>query len=145
MSNRGCPIHRTLGERLRAWGVPSDLAGFTDAFGRFREEYNAVRPHAALQYQTPAARFQPSPRAYTALPRAWEYPSGSDVHHVDESGSVAYAGHRWFVSQALTGEPVACTRHHRRVLVTFRNMYVREWHLRSGRSVPLWRRRKAAG
>jgi transposase InsO family protein len=131
-------FHRTLGERLRWWGVPTDLCGFTAAFATFREEYNDVRPHEALAMQPPAARFAVSARAYVRDPPGWEYPPGSDVRRVTHQGMLAYGTNRFFVSQALAGELVACRALKRRVLVMYRQMYVRELHVQSGRSVPLW-------
>lgn len=131
-------FHRTLGERLRWWGVPTDLPAFQRAFHRFCEEYNDVRPHEALEMRPPASRFTASPRAFVPTPAGWEYPSGAEVRAINAKGILAYRGTEFFVSQALAGEAVACTPLKRRVLVTYRDMYVRELHLPSGRSVPLW-------
>jgi hypothetical protein len=132
-------FHRTLGERLRWWGVPTDLPAFCQALATFREEYNDVRPHEALGMQPPASRFVGSARAFVSTPTRWEYPVGSDVRQITANGLLSYAGSRFFVSQALAGEEVACTVLKRRVLVAYRQMYVRELHLPSGRSVPLWK------
>jgi hypothetical protein len=98
-----------------------------------------VRPHEALDMQPPASRFAASDRAFVSTPPRWEYPTGSDVRHVTLNGMVSYGGGQFFVSQALAGEEVACTVLKRRVLVAYREMYVRELHLQSGRSVPLWK------
>jgi transposase InsO family protein len=138
-------FHRTLGERLRWWGVPTDLPGFARAFVVFRTEYNEVRPHEALGQEPPRRHFHPSPRAYVAQPLAWEYPVGSEVRRVDVNGLIKYQGRRFFVSEALTGEHVACTPFEQRILVTYRQMYVRELQLRSGRSRSLLRPVDAAG
>ena len=70
-------FHRTLGERLRWWGVPADFRGFERAFAEFRTEYNEVRPHEALGHQPPVLHFRRSPRAYVAQPPPWEYPAGA--------------------------------------------------------------------
>src|SRR6185436_10172294 len=72
-------FHRTLGERLRWWGVPQDLRGFQQAFAEFRVEYNDIRPHEALGHQPPSLHFRRSGRAYNPAPPPWQYPSGSDV------------------------------------------------------------------
>jgi len=127
-------FHRTLGERLRWWGVPRDLRGFVTALAAFRDEYNEVRPHAALGQQPPARHFQPSARPYQPQPRAWQYPSGSDVHRVDRNAMIHYGGHRFFIGGALIGDEVACIPLAQRVLVVYRHMYVRELHLTSGRT-----------
>jgi transposase InsO family protein len=131
-------FHRTLGERLRWWGVPTDLRGFADALATFRAEYNDVRPHEALAMQPPASRFAPSARAYVPTPSAWAYPAGSHVQRVSGQGMLSYGTDRFFVSEALAGEEVACHPLKRRVLVSYRQMYVRELHPQSGRSRPLW-------
>jgi transposase InsO family protein len=126
-------FHRTLGERLRHWGLPTSLKAYATAFVAFRAEYNDVRPHEALGQQPPARHFRPSSRAYVAHPTPWEYPAGSAVSRVDQNGMISYEGRRFFISEALIEEQVACTRLAHRVLVTFRHMYVRELQLRTGR------------
>jgi transposase InsO family protein len=136
-------FHRTLGERLRWWGLPTDLPGFVAAFANFQAEYNQLRPHAALHLAPPATRFQPSRQPYRPQPPAWQYAVGSDVRPVDQNGMVSYDGRRFFVSEALIGEPVACVRLDTRVLVVYRHMYVREWQLQTGRSQSLLRPRDA--
>jgi transposase InsO family protein len=130
-------FHRTLGERLRWWGVPKDLAGFGRVFRRFRQEYNEVRPHEALAMDPPATRFTPSSRAYRPHPARWEYDTDVEVQCVDQTGSLSWKGHRLFVCAALGGEEVGCVRVGRRVLVRYRHMWVRELHPGTGTSVPL--------
>lgn len=130
-------FHRTLGERLRWWGIPTTLVGFTRAFHEFRTEYNEIRPHEALAMQPPASRFVPSPRAYVDPPARWVYPVGSDVRRVDANGMVSHRGQRLFVSAALAEQEVACCSIGCRIVVAYRHMYVRELHPRTGVSVPL--------
>ena len=130
-------FHRTLAERLRWRGVPSTLPQFARTFRWFRDEYNEVRPHAALAMEPPSARFTASARAYRAVPRPWEYPTGLETRRVQPCGIIHWAGTSHFVSQALRGERVACVVVDDRVLVIYRHMYVRELHPRSRRSIPL--------
>jgi transposase InsO family protein len=130
-------FHRTLGERLRWRGVPTTLGQFVYALRWFREEYNEVRPHAALAMQPPAGRFTPSRRAYQATPPPWQYPSHLETRPVHRNGRIGFGGVHHFVSEALRGEEVACVPLDDRVLVMYRHMFVRELHLRSRRSIPL--------
>jgi len=130
-------FHRTLGERLRWRGVPTTLGQFARALRWFREEYNEVRPHAALAMQPPALRFVPSGRAYQASPPPWRYPSRLETRRVHRNGSIGYAGTWHFVSEALRGAEVACVPFDDRVLVMYRHMFVRELRLRPRRSIPL--------
>jgi len=127
----------TLAERLRWVGVPTTLAGFQRTLAWFREEYNELRPHAALGLTPPAAHFTPSGRAYRPRPRAWSYPAGLAIRRVQRTGIIHIAGDPYFVSEALCGEDVACLPLAERILVIYRHMYVRELHPRRRHSVPL--------
>jgi transposase InsO family protein len=130
-------FHRTLAERLRWVGVPTTLAGFTRALAWFREEYNEVRPHAALGLEPPASHFQPSGRAYRHTPTPWVYPPGLEIRRVQRTGVIRVAGDIYFVSEALRGEDVACIPLADRILVIYRHMYVRELQPHRRHSVPL--------
>lgn len=130
-------FHRTLAERLRWAGVPATLREFEQAFAWFQDEYNQVRPHAALALQPPALHFHPSRRAYRPVPPPWIYPSGLAIRRITTIGQVNFGGRIYFVSEALQGEDVACIPHDDRVLVMYRHMYVRELHPRRGTSVAL--------
>ena len=101
-------FHRTLAERLRWVGVPTTLVGFRRTLMWFREEYNELRPHAALGLTPPAAHFTPSARPYRPTPRPWTYPDGLKIRRVQQRGHIRVAGGNFFVSEALAGEDVAC-------------------------------------
>lgn len=130
-------FHRTLGERLRWQGVPGTLADFVRAFRSFRDEYNDVRPHAALELEPPAVRFTPSRRAYAETPAPWAYAGDLAVRRVQRNGIIRFNADWHFISEALWGEDVGCLLLGNRVLVRYRHMYVRELHLRDRRSIPL--------
>jgi hypothetical protein len=130
-------FHRTLAERLRWVGVPTTLTGFARTLAWFREEYNELRPHAALGLTPPATHFTPSTRPYCPVPRAWIYPDGLEIRRVHRRGLIRVAGEDYFVSEALAGEDVACVPLADRILVIYRHMYVRELHPRRRHSVPL--------
>jgi transposase InsO family protein len=130
-------FHRTLGERLRWTGVPTTLRAFDRAFRLFVDEYNHVRPHAALSLEPPALHFQVSSRPFQQHPRRWDYAPGLVIRRVAPIGQIHYEGRLYFVSEALKGEDVGCIPFQDRVLVSYRHMYVRELHPRTGQSVPL--------
>jgi transposase InsO family protein len=130
-------FHRTLGTRLRQWGVPSNLARFPAVLRRFRTEYNDVRPHEATHLMPPATRYTASPRPYRAHPPAWDYAAGLDVHRVDQAGCLSTNGRRYFVCQALATHWVGCQRFDHRLLVRYRHLYIREINLKTGHSRPI--------
>jgi putative transposase len=76
------------------------------AFLRFQQEYNQVRPHEALQYETPASRYVGSERRYPAKLPELEYPEGAQLRRVSHQGSVKLDGVRMFVSALLAWEVV---------------------------------------
>jgi putative transposase len=75
-------------------------------FDRFCTEYNQERPHEALAYQVPAARYQPSPRRLPDVLPPIEYPGHLEVRLVSHSGEIAWRGDQTFLSETLAGEPV---------------------------------------
>ena len=127
-------FHRTLGARLRQWGVPQTLPAFARAFTRFRDEYNDVRPHEANDLQPPAAAYRPSPRRYRSRPVPWDYPVGVETRRVDQAGCLSEGGRRYFVCQALASEWVGCQQFDYRLLVRYRHLYIREINLRTHQS-----------
>ena len=75
-------------------------------FDRFREDFNAHRPHEALGQQPPAAFREPSPRAWPErLEEPW-YDACHAVRRVRTDGSIEWGGDPVFVSEPLAGEPV---------------------------------------
>ena len=77
------------------------------AFDVFRAEYNDERPHEALGQTPPAEHYEKSPRA---MPRRWpepDYPAAAAVRQVRHNGDIRWNGEMIYISQSLTGEPVA--------------------------------------
>lgn len=129
-------FHRTLKRTLAHRGHPQRFAEWQSALRDVRQEYNHVRPHEALGMDTPAVRYRPSPKAYEECPRDWDYPSGSEVCRLNTQGSL-WLGQHYYVSLALASQRVRLRRADGRLLVIYRNMYVREIELVSGRSTML--------
>jgi hypothetical protein len=82
----------------------ASLAGQQVSFDRFREEYNQVRPHQALDQATPASRYRPSPRPYPKEPLEPSYDGEHAVRRVRSNGEIKWGGDLVFISQALVGE-----------------------------------------
>lgn len=128
-------LHRTMEQAMER-----DATGFPgwDVWTRqFRQEYHEVRPHQALDMAAPAQRYRPSPRLYRENPPRWEYESGAQVHQLNSKGCVKYRSERYFVCEALAGEEVVVEALKERVLVRYRQTYVREINIETGRTRPL--------
>lgn len=130
-------FHRTLGAALRHRGVPQRLEEWPAVLADFRDCYNQRRPHEALGMKRPSQCYRPSPRAYQERIRPWEYASGSDVRWLDSNGLLRHGGQRWFVCEALAERQVRVETCDGKLLVSYRNMYIREIDVQRRVSRPL--------
>lgn len=127
-------FHQTLKRRTKHRGEPATLREWQQWAAEFVQEYNYERPHEALGMKTPAEVYQAvNLRPYQERPRVWEY-HGGIVKRLNTEGMVYYQQRTYFVSEALAGEPVRVDELDGKLLVTFRQLTVREIDLRTGRS-----------
>jgi transposase InsO family protein len=130
-------FHRTLSRHLRWHGVPQDFDMMCDALARFRRIYNEVKPHSALNRRTPAQCYHPSSRRYDPSPPEWDYPASATVKKLTPRGTLHWKGHLYFVSQALPDERVWCRQIDHRLLITYRDLMVREIDLNNHETTPV--------
>lgn len=127
-------FHRTLKDSIWHKGKPDNLPGWQRFLDGFRDVYNRIRPHEALNMSVPAEHYRPSPRAYNPCPPEWEYPEGVLVKRLNSQGSLAYKEKRYFVCEALANEQVQVEEVDSLLLVKYRNTYIREVCLETGRT-----------
>src|SRR5215468_1472805 len=98
-------MHRTLkAETTRP--AAGSLAAQQRKFNVFREEFNHERPHEALDQETPAACYTPSPRPMPDHLPPLEYPDRFEVRYVSANGGIRW-NRRWVnVSTVCIGEYV---------------------------------------
>ena len=96
-------MHRTLKARATK-PAAGDLSSQQKVFCRFRHTYNEIRPHEALDDETPASRWVPSSRPYPGKVRSPEYPGHVEVRLVSNAGTFRLHSAQQFLSQALNGE-----------------------------------------
>lgn len=101
-------MHRTLkAETTRPPGA--DLAAQQARFATFIEEYNTVRPHAALALATPASCYVASSRPRFAVPTSPTYPGHYEVRRVNRAGNFYWHGQAYFLSEVLIDEQIGLT------------------------------------
>jgi transposase InsO family protein len=127
-------LRRAVEHRNR-W--PNDLRQWQNEFADIRYTYNHRRPHEALNMEVPATRYRPSRRHYQAHPPDWEYPMGSIVQRLNAQGQLYWKGRYRFVCRALAGEHVRIQELDQNLLVSFRQMWIREIDLNTGHSIAL--------
>jgi putative transposase len=99
-------LHKTL--KARATKPPaSNLNLQQRVFNEFQHTYNTLRPHEALDDNTPASRWTPSPRAFPERISPPDYPGHVEVRRVSNAGTFRLHSGQYFLSQALNGEHVA--------------------------------------
>ena len=98
-------MHRTLKRETARPPAPTPRSQ-QQRFDLFREEYNAVRPHQALQDATPASHYTRSPRPYPNTLPALEYPPHFDVRLVSANGGIRWLRTWVNISHVLGGEYV---------------------------------------
>jgi transposase InsO family protein len=105
----------------------------------YRWEHNHVRPHEALGMNTPASRWQPSPKRYDPHPPRWEYAEGARVLKVDNQGKITLAGRNWKVGKAFIGERVQVVTVESRWQIYYCSTLIRELDLESQRATAVAR------
>jgi transposase InsO family protein len=75
----------------------------------WREEFNHVRPHEALDQEVPASLYKRSPRRMRG-PKPPRYPADFEVRRVSAKGSIKYGGQHVRVGDGLRHQLVAVRR-----------------------------------
>jgi len=96
-------MHRTLKQDLHP---AEDWRGQQRELDRFRQDYNHLRPHEALDMQTPASVYAPSPRPYPARLPEIEYPDTMEVRTIKSHGHFRWKKKDIFLTEVLWGEPI---------------------------------------
>jgi transposase InsO family protein len=98
-------MHRTLKQEV-AIRPAANRREQQRMMDRFRQEYNQVRPHEALQMQTPEDVYARSPRRFPRRLPEVEYPVTMLVRSVRHKGEFSWKNHDVFVSEVLSGERI---------------------------------------
>jgi len=96
-------MHKTL-KKAATKPASANLNIQQRVFNDFQYTYNELRPHEALNDDTPASRWSPSPRPYPERITPPEYPTHVEVRKVSNAGCFRLHSEQHFLSQALNGE-----------------------------------------
>ena len=72
----------------------------------FRDRYNWIRPHHALDMRTPGSIYTPSPRPRPATMPEPFFPEGAVIRKCHDNGTISYKGQIYRVGKALGGLPI---------------------------------------
>jgi transposase InsO family protein len=127
-------MHGALQQAIRKRKANPEHQPWLDAF---RDEYNHVRPHEALQMATPASFWKPSARNFPEHLKDWEYAPTCQCLRLGGQGQLWWAKRRWEISNALRGQLVGVEQILDRAIVYFCRTPIRELDLKSGVATPI--------
>lgn len=84
-----------------------DLEDAQIKLDKYRDIYNNIRPHHALNLEIPASRFRKSNTEYSPTVKKWLYPEGCLIRKVKETGYFNYRNQAYFLSEAFGGKEIA--------------------------------------
>jgi putative transposase len=112
-SRPGCPqdnggherMHRDMSADVEAF-PQRDQRSEQRAVDRWRQQFNQVRPHEALEGKTPAEVYRSAPRRSLVIAR-WQYPHGWMVRRpAAPNGVISIRGEQLVVGKAFVGHPI---------------------------------------
>lgn len=98
-------MHRTLKDETTQPPAANSRAQ-QRKFNAFKKEFNEVRPHEALDMNTPAQCYQPSPRSMPNKLLPLEYPDRFEVRYVSANGGIRWKNQWVNVTTTIVGEYV---------------------------------------
>jgi transposase InsO family protein len=84
----------------------SSIASVQKAFDKYRYEYNHIRPHCALNYQTPGDVYVPSETRFIENPLEPEYDIGALIQKVNYKGYIRVSNEYYYLTEALSGKQI---------------------------------------
>ncbi len=100
-------FHRTLKQELVGKEMNCCYHQCQDIFDRWRHRYNTIRPHEALDMETPASRYRISDRKFPENLPEPEYDKTDVVRKVRDKGRVRYDKKDFRIGEAFVGHFVA--------------------------------------
>ncbi len=98
-------MHKTLKQETTRPPAKT-MRGQQIRFNRFIDEFNNVRPHEALDDETPASLYKPSNREYPPRLPTVEYPGHFETRLVSRNGGFRWNSTRVPITHTLEGEYV---------------------------------------
>jgi transposase InsO family protein len=99
-------FHRTLKQELIDYEQFRDHVHCQKRFDAWREKYNCIRPHEAINFKTPAELYWPSNKEYPEKMETYEYNISYIKRKVDK-GIISFKNKEIKVGRAFSGEYVA--------------------------------------
>jgi len=100
-------LNRTLQDELISNCPMATLEESQEHFDLWRYTYNYIRPHEALQFDTPSTRYHPSQHQFPTILPPISYEPGDAIYKVGLSGGITFHSRRFYIGKAFCHQPVA--------------------------------------
>jgi transposase InsO family protein len=100
-------FHRTLKQELFDHEQFRDMDHCQTRFDWWRNKYNCIRPHEAIDLKTPVEIYQPSVKTYNGKIPPYEYNQSDLKRKVQQNGTISFKFKMFKVGKAFKGDYVA--------------------------------------
>jgi transposase InsO family protein len=100
-------FHRTLKQELIDYEQFRNLEHCQERFNKWRDKYNCIRPHEAINFKTPAELYSPSNKYYPERIIPYEYKITDIKRKVCDKGLISFKNKEIKVGKAFRNEYVA--------------------------------------
>lgn len=97
-------FHRTLNNELLRFNEFNDVDEANEKMQIWRDKYNNIRPHEALDMFTPSDVYTKSQRLYTGIIKQYQYSGIYPVLKVNSKGYISFDRKRLYFSETMCGE-----------------------------------------
>ena len=130
-------FHRTMKDELLKHTIMQDIHDADRKFQLWREKYNNIRPHEALNMKCPADIYIPSKRIYTDTVDSFEYGGQFHVIKVNSWGYVRFDKWQIYLSETMVGEHIEFrpNPHGDSFIACYRNFKIAEFSVVDGKLI----------
>ena len=128
-------FHRTLKDEILRYKTFEDIEHANIEIQAWRDKYNNIRPHEALNMLTPSEVYIKSDRQYNGLIKPYEYSGEYPVLKVNCKGYISFEYQRLYFSETFMGEYIEFRPNHLgdSFYACFRNFIIAEFDSISGK------------
>ena len=130
-------FHRTMKNELLKHTVMQNIHDADKQFQLWREKYNTIRPHEALNMRCPADVYTPSNRIYIDTVAPYEYGGQYHVIKVNSWGYVRFDKKQIYLSETMIGEHIEFrpNSHGDSFVACYRNFKIAEFSVDDGKLI----------
>ncbi len=130
-------FHRSMKEEVLKQYTPIDIDDAKKVLSEWRDVYNNIRPHEALNMHCPADIYRKSERIYTDQVQPYEYSGAFHVIKVNSWGYVRFDRWQIYLSETMINEHIEFrpNSHRDSFIACYRNFVIAEFDVHTGKLI----------